>query len=769
MTKRIVVLSDGTGNAAAKVWRSNVWRVFELLDLTGNEQVAYYDDGVGTSAFKPLAILGGAFGWGLKRNVLDLYQFICRHYEPGAEIYAFGFSRGAFTIRVLLGLVGHQGLVRATSEADLGWKTREAYRAYRAARYHSVFHLEKVFRAIRDAFLGLKNRIARRKPYDKNDNHQVAEIRFVGVWDTVAAYGLPIEEMTIGVSKYLWPLELPTRELSDKIKRACHALALDDERTTFHPVLWTESTEEPPPADDATPLKNERLSQVWFPGVHSNVGGGYPDDRLAQVSLLWMMREAKECGLEFKTREKMEPDAFRHTESARDKDGRLYDSRQGLGGYYRYGPRKIKELCDARFSSRKGDSVEIALPKIHESAFKRVKSGKVYAPIGIPAAYAVVDDKGQVLKGNANPHEKPTEAEARANAQEKVWNIVWWRRVVYFLTVASSLYLLLFPLIYQTNKAAEHESRISWVSTLLRMLESVLPGFLGPWIDAFAANPGRFLIGIGFVAGFMILGVDLGGRIANSMQNLWRKPPPVDTKEPTDWVFKLRTSRWWKGLLKFMKRRAIPVVSAIALVYVGVAALSQVTFKALDPTGWFWCRGSSALEDPTNRPEKTAKFSIDQMCAGTGIRLSQGERYVVKLTRDPPHEEWRNGNFAIEDIAGFEIGELENGWDRARMFVALPFRRVLSRPWGRPIVRIGATGADEYPMDPPVVTPVRKPNPYEVVTTFRARRTGEMFLYVNDAVVFWSGSFYKNNRGHGIVTVCHDRPARSCEGTGTRQ
>jgi uncharacterized protein (DUF2235 family) len=142
MTKRIIVLSDGTGNAAAKVWRSNVWRVFESLDLTGNDQVAQYDDGVGTSAFKPLAILGGAFGWGLKRNVLDLYQFICRHYEPGAEIYAFGFSRGAFTVRVLLGLVGHQGVVRATSEADLGWKTRAAYRDYRAKRYRTVHGLE---------------------------------------------------------------------------------------------------------------------------------------------------------------------------------------------------------------------------------------------------------------------------------------------------------------------------------------------------------------------------------------------------------------------------------------------------------------------------------------------------------------------------------------------------------------------------------------------------------------------------------------------------
>jgi uncharacterized protein (DUF2235 family) len=200
MTKRIVVLSDGTGNAAGKVWRTNVWRTFELLDLAGSDQVARYDDGVGTSAFKPFAILGGAFGWGLKRNVLDLYRFLCRHYGDDAEIFAFGFSRGAFTIRILMGLVNNQGLVSFSSEADLAWKAKAAYRAYRAERYHSVHRLETVFRDIRDFFLSLKNRIKKRPPYRKQDNRTVRQIRFVGVWDTVAAYGLPIDEMTRGVS-----------------------------------------------------------------------------------------------------------------------------------------------------------------------------------------------------------------------------------------------------------------------------------------------------------------------------------------------------------------------------------------------------------------------------------------------------------------------------------------------------------------------------------------------------------------------------------------
>ena len=132
MARNIILLSDGTGNAASSVWHTNVWRTFKSIDLTGVDQVACYDDGVGTSSFKPLAILGGAFGWGLKRNVLQLYKFLCRNYQTDSAIFAFGFSRGAYTIRVLIGLVTHQGLIPYTSEDDLGAKAIAAYRQYGA-------------------------------------------------------------------------------------------------------------------------------------------------------------------------------------------------------------------------------------------------------------------------------------------------------------------------------------------------------------------------------------------------------------------------------------------------------------------------------------------------------------------------------------------------------------------------------------------------------------------------------------------------------------
>lgn len=289
---RIVLFSDGTGNAASSIWRTNVWRMFESVDLSNSEQVAFYDDGVGTSSFKPFAILGGAFGWGLKRNVIDIYKFLCRNYSSPKtdEIFGFGFSRGAFTMRIAIGFALNQGLVRFSSESELDAQAKAAYRAYRAERFHTIFRVERPFRFIRDVFLRC---VYPRTKYNNASNQVIENVRFLGLWDTVAAYGLPVDEMTRGISRFLWPLELPDHNLNNKVQRACHALSLDDERTTFHPELWDEKDEPSLKAEDGKCwTKNERISQVWFAGVHSNVGGGYPDDSLAYVPLYWMMNEA---------------------------------------------------------------------------------------------------------------------------------------------------------------------------------------------------------------------------------------------------------------------------------------------------------------------------------------------------------------------------------------------------------------------------------------------------------------------------------------------
>ena len=172
MGRKIILLSDGTGNSAAKVWRTNVWRTFEALDLSENDQVALYDDGVGTSSFKPMAILGGAFGLGLRRNVIALYKFACRNYRnDDDELFGFGFSRGAFTIRIVMGLIDSQGLVQADNEVELHSLASAAYRAYRRDRYHHL-KFEAPYQWIRNQFgPSYPPKVVRRN----------VKIRFVGV------------------------------------------------------------------------------------------------------------------------------------------------------------------------------------------------------------------------------------------------------------------------------------------------------------------------------------------------------------------------------------------------------------------------------------------------------------------------------------------------------------------------------------------------------------------------------------------------------------
>lgn len=526
--KNIILLSDGTGNAANRVWKSNVWRIFESLDLRGEEQIAFYDDGVGTSSFKPLAILGGAFGWGLKRNVLDIYKFLCVNYKPGDSIYGFGFSRGAFTMRVVIGLILNQGLVTGDTEAEIYAKAKMAYRAYRAERFHTFLRFEWLFRLVRNAILYmLGNR------YDKNDNLHDYEndeqppkkikikIKFLGLWDTVAAYGLPVDEMARGVSQWILPLELPDRSFDhERINRACHALSLDDERTTFHPVLWNE---------DGVP--KEKLWQVWFSGVHSNVGGGYPDDSLAHIPLFWIMKEAEANGLHFKTAPNKpanpDPDMMVFAEWRRDKDGRLYDSRNGLGGYYRYGPRKIEELSKIKFLLRRSELVNNGPPIIHETAITRARKGAHrYAPIGIPQKYTVLTDDG--IKPQ-DEFEKDDVAQRRCEAQEEVWNVVWRRRFIYFITIFASLYIAVYPLATKVDPSAEFETSLTLVSAAIRAVGQVLPGAVSIWIDAYARDPSHFLtLGL-LVIGLVLLGVMLGQTIGDKMERVWRAFNPAKT------------------------------------------------------------------------------------------------------------------------------------------------------------------------------------------------------------------------------------------------
>jgi uncharacterized protein (DUF2235 family) len=483
-------ISDGTGNSSGKANKTNVWRMYQALNETNADQFAKYDDGVGTSSIKYLAAFGGAFGWGLKRNVIELYKFVCRNYKPdGAEIYGFGFSRGSFTIRVVVSLIINQGLVDFGSEAELHRAARAVYRRFRAEYFPSANPIVMAWRLLRN--------FGATPP---KQNVEELRIRFLGLWDTVDAYGLPIAELKRGIDLYIWPMVFGDKSLSPRVERACHALSLDDERKTFHPLLWDEGAEARLIAQSQ--VQPGRLTQVWFAGVHSNVGGGYPDDQLSLVSLEWMMQEAMYHGLD------LDKNAVMQVSAAKSPYGRLYDSRAGTGVSYRYEPRSVDmRVADslAHRSIQKANRLRLyrllaapaphppldseekeILPIIDSSVITRMAFGSdQYAPFNLPGAFWVMTPNGEfmAMNGPSIPKlDKPIERDqtkgevasaalrntkrndAQVETETKtlreaaktlahtddhaiglVWDTVWWRRAFYFLTVLLTTILATYP------------------------------------------------------------------------------------------------------------------------------------------------------------------------------------------------------------------------------------------------------------------------------------------------------------------------------------
>ena len=792
MTRKIVLLSDGTGNSAAKVWRTNVWRVFESLNLLGDEQIAAYDDGVGTASFKPLAILGGAFGFGLKRNVIDLYKFACRNYRgPGDEIYGFGFSRGAFTMRIVIALILDQGLIVARSESELQTKATAAYRVFRARRFHtkwpSFMRPERFLRFLRNLVV--------RSDYSDKDNIKIENgaskvserafrIRFLGLWDTVAAYGMPIEEMAAGISQWLWPWMLPDYYLDPRVERACHALSVDDDRTTFHPTLWDESREVllAPDAAGKLLLKNERISQVWFPGVHSNVGGGYPDDSIAQIPLIWVMSEAQTAGLLFKAMPDANPQTFGHPKTAADKDGRIYDPRSGLGGYYRYGPRDLRVLGEGLLA-RSGTA---GFPRVHESVLKRIQNrAHSYAPVGLPERYEVVTAAGEVLPPGQNPYETTAQAMARWHYQEKVWNTVWLRRIVYFLTVAVSGYLFAFPLLKGRAVTDELTSSLRWMSDIIRLAGSFLPAAATPWLDGYARAPGQFVLVV--VALVLVLGWGswLAGKTQNRMDLIWKdsiNTRLADPGLPTDWLYTIRTSRIYKWLHRAVKVKVAPFVFAVMFAWLGLSFLSHGLYVMQDDAGWVCTASTTPLaelsggdillangrtatlaefeagartnpalsESDKHNPFKYVNnlpvFQTSELCQSLRVKLERNQTYLIRLEST---DTFFDG--AIKAGGGYYTTDAPSWSEQFLLFVGVPLRRELIRPWYRVVARTGATGGEENFLDPESGSAQ-----YAISEKFKATSNGELFLFVNDAVVGirgWYDVFYKNNRGSTRVLL----------------
>ncbi|MBI4888595.1 MAG: DUF2235 domain-containing protein, partial [Acidobacteria bacterium] len=763
-----------------KLFKTNVWRIYDALDLRDpDRQVACYDDGVGTSTFAPLAILGGAVGFGLKRNVLRLYRFLCEQYEPGDQIYAFGFSRGAFTIRMLVALIADQGIVRVRADKYVGATgapppasgpagdglarttmtgselRRLSKRAYQRFRFNKFDHgrqpLVRLARALRNAFARLRDG---RRTYVPGCNYHLPEggIRFVGLWDTVDAYGLPIDELTKGVDTWIWPLSFPELELSRVVAKACHALSLDDERHTFHPVLWDESKET---VDAANGLDGERISQVWFAGVHANVGGGYPNDALSAVSLHWIAEEAANRDLIFLD------EMLRHATEKRDPLGRMYDSRRGLAGYYRYNPRKIEYLTNGQTHEqgffggtwpKPRPTVKIARPKIHESVFTRIQAAPdFYAPIGLPKDYAVVTAAGRILSGADNAYESAAESAMRVRAQEVAWNLVWWRRIVYFMAVFVSLGMLVWPLRDDADAIVEIAER-GGRSRIVEFMGGFLPQMASPWVNYYAAAPLELAVWLALLAAALWAGRTVRASIGDCMHRIWRyvlakvPPPELTLPEPRGMLYRARQHPYYHGSFAVFRRLLLPHAFGLLVFSYLVGGANRIAFEAAHTVGLL-CTDSAATT-PVGPERVQRAFVTGASCAGTGLRLEPGEQYEMTVAFAGASD----GSVPVTRSAGF--GVLSTGLtlrQRTVFLLASPFKRVWRANWFAVVARVGPGGVEQIPL---------RGRP----TRFTARNGGELFVFVNDAIApvaylagigtrFGWSAFYGNNSGAAIVTI----------------
>ena len=277
LSKKLIICCDGTWNRPEKQGKDNKYSVTNVLKLMrairtndddGCHQVTYYDTGVGTDRGVYDKYVGGLLGLGLSSHVKKAYRFLANNYEEGDDLYFFGFSRGAYTVRVLGAMVGAVGLLHPKDLANLP-EVFSYFRTPPHERERSPYHHFVI------------NEL----------NPRYAPIKFLGVWDTVGALGVPIPMLKWATRRRVGFFNAG---LGDHIEYAYHALAIDEKRRPFAPNLWTKVDVR----DDRSP-RTKDVCQVWFPGVHSDVGGGNKDWRLSDEALHWMIKRAEDCGLAF--------------------------------------------------------------------------------------------------------------------------------------------------------------------------------------------------------------------------------------------------------------------------------------------------------------------------------------------------------------------------------------------------------------------------------------------------------------------------------------
>jgi len=356
MGRKLVVCLDGTDNKYAAT-NTNVVKLFAMVDRTKGDQLGYYQTGIGTMAppgvwYKIqrwwMTRLDLAIAWLLEDHVCDAYRFLMQNYQEGDEIFVFGFSRGAYSARVLAAMLYKVGLLGTGNEelVPFAWDT--------FAREMN-----------KDMYTGFRHTFARR-----------VEVAFLGVWDTVSSVG------------WLWdPKHYQFTRDNPIVKTFRHAVSLDERRAKFRQNLWK-----------ADPPTGQDVLEVWFPGVHCDVGGGYKEEEagLSKIALQWMVREAKAAGLRFQPKavEEWLPSKSTQQSAAPDPLARAHESLSGLWWIVEIMPkldRDPRRNFEPHWIIPLGRSRYVADgAKIHEAVFERKSHRSDYDPPNLPPTFTRV-------------------------------------------------------------------------------------------------------------------------------------------------------------------------------------------------------------------------------------------------------------------------------------------------------------------------------------------------------------------------------------------
>ncbi len=411
MAKNIVVCCDGTNNEIG-VNLTNVTKLFRMLEKSNGQRV-YYNPGVGTIGEKNPwqrwkqkidRVLGLAFGAGLDADVLNAYRFICHNYAEGDRLYFFGFSRGAYTVRVLAAFILNVGLL-PPDQLNLAGFAFSIYKKTSADAQNakSVEGGKIELRPVWDFA-----RVAGTRP---------APIEFVGVWDTVASVIVPRED-TLWFAPDMQVLANTRNNRAVKIFR--QAIAIDERRRMFRLNVWQDPQKFRPVPWDSTGEAAQDIRQVWFAGVHSDIGGGYPESEsaLSKFPLLWMVEQALKAGvaidrgLAHHLIYGSPNPRSRHDYQPPDCTGAPHDSLTGFWRALEWIPKKWKWNEWKKRPRVLGHYLPKGEPRpipdgarIHHSVFDRISAVADYRPINLPQ---VCDTELPTLLPPAPPPVSPT-------------------------------------------------------------------------------------------------------------------------------------------------------------------------------------------------------------------------------------------------------------------------------------------------------------------------------------------------------------------------